>query len=161
MAAGLRVQTNIPAGLSAVAMETGPLQTVLGHLLENAVEACPSGGTISVTARSVELAGEQMKMFLGRVGPGAHVEVLFADTGTGIKPEVRRRLFVEPFYTTKVRHRGLGLAIVYRILCSHRGGIQIEPAPNSGTLVRIVIPLAVARPPVAPAGPVGTTAVGG
>jgi len=39
-----------------------------------------------------------------------------SDTGPGIKPEVRRRLFVEPFFTTKVRHRGLGLAIAYRVL---------------------------------------------
>ena len=51
----------------------------------------------------------------------AHLLVTITDTGSGIKPEVRRRLFVEPFFTTKVRHRGLGLAIAYRILCAHRG----------------------------------------
>ena len=67
-----------------------------------------------------------------------------ADNGPGIKPEVRRRLFAEPFFTTKVRHRGLGLAVCYRILCAHRGGIQLSPvaAPGTGTQVRVVLPLA-------------------
>jgi signal transduction histidine kinase len=98
--------------------------------------------------------------------------VSLTDTGIGIKPEVRRRLFAEPFHTTKVRHRGIGLAIVYRILCSHRGGIQIDPVPSpgTGTHVRVVLPLAAARPPASagnsanhrvPGETISTTAVGG
>ncbi|HEY1188976.1 MAG TPA: ATP-binding protein, partial [Gemmata sp.] len=83
--------------------------------------------------------------------------------GPGIKPEVRKRLFVEPFFTTKVRHRGLGLAIAYRVLCSHRGGIQIDPVPSpgTGTQVRVVLPLAAARPPAVTPGTTTATAVGG
>jgi signal transduction histidine kinase len=74
-----------------------------------------------------------------------------------MKPEVRKRLLVEPFFTTKVRHRGLGLAIAYRILCAHRGGLQIDgvPAPGTGTQVRVVLPLAAARPPAAAGAPNG------
>ena len=74
-----------------------------------------------------------------------------------MKPEVRRRLLVEPFFTTKVRHRGLGLAIAYRVLCAHRGGLQIDtvPAPGTGTQVRVVLPLAAARPPAAAGAPNG------
>jgi signal transduction histidine kinase len=147
--------------MAAVGMEAGPLQTVLGHLLENAVEASPPGGTVTVTARAVELNAAEAKAYLGQAGPGAHVEVTVQDAGSGIKPDVRAKLFVEPFYTTKVRHRGLGLAIVYRTLFAHRGGIRIEPAPDAGTVVRIVLPLAAARPAVAPTVVLGTPTLGG
>jgi signal transduction histidine kinase len=141
---GVRLTKDLPPTLPAVAIETGPLQTVLGHLIANAAEACPPGGLVSVSARAVELTEADAREFLGRVAVGGHLEVAVSDTGTGIKPEVRRRLFAEPFFTTKVRHRGLGLAIAYRILCAHRGGIQVNavPPPGTGTQARVVLPLA-------------------
>ncbi|WP_439631855.1 ATP-binding protein [Gemmata sp.] len=157
-------EKDVPANLPPVAMEAGLLQTTLAHLIENGVEACPQGGTVRVAARVVDLTDADAPSFLGKPGTGPHLLVTIADTGTGIKPEVRRRLFVDPFYTTKVRHRGLGLAIVYRVLCVHRGGIQIEPAPKGpGTLVRVVLPLAPGRPAPtgAPAGPASATVVRG
>jgi len=160
---GVRVEKEYSPSLPPVAVEAGPLQIVLGHLLENAVEACPQGGVVRVTARPVELTETDARGHLGRVGVGGHLQITVSDTGPGIKPEVRRRLFVEPFFTTKVRHRGLGLAIAYRVLCAHRGGIQIDsvPPPGTGTQVRVVLPLAAARPPAVVAGPVAATAVGG
>lgn len=159
----LRVEKDVPANTPAVALEAAPLQTVLGHLLENAVEACPQGGSVNLTARPVDLTEADVRGYLGRAGVGPHLLVTITDGGTGIKPEVRRRLFAEPFYTTKVRHRGLGLAIVYRILCAHRGGIQIDavPPPGTGTQVRVVLPLAAASRPPAHAATVSATTVGG
>ncbi|HEV3436342.1 MAG TPA: HAMP domain-containing sensor histidine kinase, partial [Gemmata sp.] len=172
MSPNVRIEKDLPPNLPAVALESGPFQIVLGHLLENAVEACPQGGLVRVTARPVELSEADAKMFLGKVGVGAHLLVSVTDTGIGIKLEVRRRLFAEPFHTTKVRHRGIGLAIVFRILCSHRGGIQIDPVPSpgTGTQVRVVLPLAAARSPASagnpanhptPGGTISTTVVGG
>jgi signal transduction histidine kinase len=160
---GVRFEKDFPLNPPAVAMEAGPLQMVLGHLLENAVEACPQGGVVRVVARAVELTEADARTYLGRVGVGGYLQVAVSDTGPGIKPEVRRRLFVEPFFTTKVRHRGLGLAVAYRALCSHRGGIQIEtvPAPGTGTLVRVVLPLAAARAPAVATSSFTATAVGG
>jgi signal transduction histidine kinase len=133
-------------------MENGPLGVVLGHLLENATEATPPGGRVVVSARLVELTPADSRGYLGQVGPGPHVEVAVQDSGPGIRPEVRAKLFVEPFHTTKVRHRGLGLAIVYRTLYAHRGGVRLDPAPppETGTVARVVIPPAAARPAVAP-----------
>lgn len=150
-AAGVTFVTNFPSALAAVAMDTGPLQTVLGHLMENAAEATPAGGTVTVSAKPVELNPTDAKAYLGQVGPGAHIEVTVHDTGPGIKPDVFAKLFVDPFHTTKVRHRGLGLAICYRVLYAHRGGIKIDTAPGGGTWVRTVFPLAAARPAFAPA----------
>ncbi len=160
---GVRIEKDFPSGLPPVATEAGPLQIVLGHLLENAVEASPQGGVIRVTARPVELTEADARGYLGRVGVGGYLQITVSDTGAGIKPEVRRRLFVDPFFTTKVRHRGLGLVVAYRVLASHRGGIQLEPVPSpgTGTQVRVVLPLAAARPPAVTPGPVAATAVGG
>lgn len=159
----VRIEKDLSPNLPPVAVEAGPLQIVLGHLLENAVEACQAGGVVRVTARPVELSDADSRGYLGRAGVGGYLQITVSDTGPGIKPEVRRRLFVEPFFTTKVRHRGLGLAIAYRVLCSHRGGIQIEPvpAPGTGTQVRVVLPLAAARPPAVAPGTITATAAGG
>jgi signal transduction histidine kinase len=128
--------------------------------MENAVEACPHGGLVRVTAKAVELSEADARGYLGLVGVGAHLLVSVSDTGTGIKPEARSRLFAEPFFTTKVRHRGLGLAIAYRILCAHRGGIQLEsvPPPGTGTQVRVVVPLAMTRSPAVAGTPGGHSA---
>jgi signal transduction histidine kinase len=134
------VLSHAPATLPAVAMEMGPLQIVIGHLMQNAVEATPSTGPVIVNTRAVEL----------NPTAGAHIEISFQDAGPGIKQEVQAKLFAEPFFTTKVRHRGLGLCIAYRVLYAHRGGIRIDSTTETphGTTVRIVIPLAAARPVV-------------
>jgi signal transduction histidine kinase len=148
----LRIDKELPVQLPNVAMDTSVLQIVLGHVLENAVEACPQGGSVRISARVQTLSAAEARTFLGRVQPGDHVVVQVTDSGVGLKPEVRRRLFSEPFFTTKVRHRGLGLAIVYRILWVHHGGISLEPVPPpaSGTQVRLALPVAstpAATPP--------------
>ena len=158
---GLHLSTDLPADLPPVAMDAGPLGLVVGHLLENAIEACPPTGRVAVSAREVELTATDARAYLGRVTPGPHVELTVRDSGSGIKPEVRARLFAEPFYTTKVRHRGLGLAVVFRTLYAHGGGIRIEPAtpPDAGTVVRVVLPPGVVRPPVTTTPPVATATI--
>jgi signal transduction histidine kinase len=153
LAPGSQLFSAIPANLVHVGIENGPLGVVLGHLIENAVEATPSGGRIVVTARLVELTHADARGYLGQVGNGPHVEIAIQDSGPGIRPEVRAKLFVEPFHTTKVRHRGLGLAIVYRTLYAHRGGVRLDSAlpPETGTVARVVLPPAAVRPAVASA----------
>jgi signal transduction histidine kinase len=127
-------------------MDVSCLGVVFGHLLENAVEAVPAGGPVTVTAGVVELGDSDARSYLGRAEAGPHVAVSVRDRGPGIKPDVRPKLFAEPFFTTKVRHRGLGLAIAFRTLAAHRGGIRIEPADGGpGVLARVVLPLA--KPP--------------
>ncbi|OWK46437.1 ATP-binding protein [Fimbriiglobus ruber] len=150
---GVQVVSAIPSQLSAVAIDASPLGVVVGHLLDNAAEATPAHGRIIVSARLVELSPVDAKGYLGQVGPGPHIELTVQDSGPGIKSDVRAKLFADPFYTTKVRHRGLGLAIVYRAVCAHRGGVRIDQvaAPETGTIARIVLPPAAARPAVMPA----------
>ena len=149
---GARVEVDVPQDLPAVAVEGSGLQLILGHLLDNAAEASPKEGVVQVTARLVELAPDELPGFLGRPSAGPHVEVRVTDQGAGLTDEARRRMFVEPFFTTKFRHRGLSLAVVYRMLYAHRGGVQADARSGQGTTVRVVFPLAAARVPAVESG---------
>lgn len=131
-----------PPTLPPVAMEGGAVQLLVGHLLDNAAEASPKGGLITVTARLVELAATDFAGYLGQPTPGPNVEIVIRDSGPGLTEDARRRMFVEPFFTTKFRHRGLSLSVVYRMLYAHRGGVQVDGQPGQGTTVRVVLPLA-------------------
>jgi signal transduction histidine kinase len=75
------------------------------------------------------------------------VEVRVADDGPGLTDEAKRRMFVEPFYTTKFRHRGLSLAVVYRMLYAHRGGVQADGQTGKGATMRVVFPLVATKVP--------------
>jgi signal transduction histidine kinase len=150
--AGVRIVVDAPNDLPAVAVEASGLQMILGHLLDNAAEAAPKDGTVKVAARLVELAPADVSGFLGRPAAGPHVEVRICDQGPGLTDDARKKMFVEPFFTTKFRHRGLSLAVVYRMLYAHRGGVQADARPGQGTILRVVFPLAAARVPAVETG---------
>ncbi len=147
--AGFQLGADLPAGLPTVAMDAGPLAIVLGHLIQNGLEAGGSPPRVAVAARTLDLTATEAKGYLGAVRPGPHVEVRVTDAGPGVKPEHRSKLFTEPFFTTKLRHRGLGLAVVYRTLHAHAGGVKLDPPAEPGISVRFVLPPGAVRPPVA------------
>jgi signal transduction histidine kinase len=96
---------------------------------------------VTLRARPCRLTAEQAPEWLGQPTAGPGVEIAVDNTGPPIAAAQRGRLFHEPFQTTKPRHRGLGLAIVYRILQAHRGGVQWTSGPD-GTTVAAVVPAA-------------------
>ena len=100
------------------------LNGVLRNLLEHAMQATEAGGSISLVAERV---------------PGA-VNVRVRDTGRGIDPEIRQRLF-EPFFTTRQEGTGLGLAIVRGVVESHGGEVAVESAPGAGSTFTLRLPL--------------------
>jgi signal transduction histidine kinase len=80
--------------------------------------------------------------------PGDYVRLAIRDNGTGMSPEVYKRLF-EPFFTTKPQGQGtgLGLAVVHGIIEGHQGSISVESHPGQGTLFEILLPgITGARP---------------
>jgi len=115
------------------------IQQIVLNLCVNARDAMPSGGSITLSTACVE--GDSLPTALA---PGrAYACLAVADTGTGMTPEVRARIF-EPFYTTKSSEQGtgLGLAVVYGIVASHEGTIEVESATGAGSTFKIYLPLA-------------------
>lgn len=120
----------------------GEIREALLNLVQNAIDAMPGGGTLTVRTWA----------------EGDDACVAVRDTGMGMTADVRERAF-EPFFTTKgARGTGLGLAEVYGIVRRHRGAATISSEPGRGTEVVLRLPLArVATPevvPVVPTGPV-------
>ncbi len=100
------------------------IREALTNLIFNSVDALPKGGEIKIRCRSADRA--------------AILEV--ADNGVGMTEEVKSRMF-EPFFTTKgMSGNGLGLSMVYGIVSRHRGAIEVDTRPESGTVVRMRFP---------------------
>ena len=111
------------------------LREACTNLVLNAVDALPNGGAIRLVGRR----------------KGARVVVEVIDTGVGMTPEVRARLF-EPFFSTKgERGTGLGLPMVFGIVERHGGEIAVESAPGQGATFRLLLPAATPTASAAPA----------
>jgi signal transduction histidine kinase/ActR/RegA family two-component response regulator len=132
----------VPEDLPPLAVDADHMRQVLATLLDNARDAAGPSGTVLCTARLIRLTPDDCLDFYGAARPGDHVEIVVADDGPGMAPDVRRRLFSEPFFSTKPRRRGLGLATVYGIVHAHHGGLRLTPGPQGGTLAQVVVPVA-------------------
>jgi signal transduction histidine kinase len=141
----VRVEFNLPRDLPAIALDAEPLRQLILQLLQNARESLTGSGLITLAARSYDLPPAERLEWQGSPEPGPAVELAIADTGGGVSGEARQRLFAEPFFSTKPRHRGIGLAIVCRTLFSHGGGFRLEPGSGGGTVARALLPVATAR----------------
>jgi|SRR5579884_2209385 len=145
--ADVQLKLHLPNDLPDVAVDAEALRQVLTIVLDNAREAIVRAGAIDVFARTVQVnAGEAGALF-GEVRPGKHLEIRIADNGAGLPPEVQRQLFAEPFFSTKSRKRGFGLAMAYGILSAYRGGLELLPRHEGGTIARLVLPIAAVAGP--------------
>lgn len=124
----------------AVKFDEAKMQQAFVKVLENAVQAIPADGRITIQSRNLDLS-EPAQDRAVRLAPGTYVCAEITDDGCGIAPDVLPRVF-EPFFTTKdaARHRGLGLAWVYGIVTNHGGGVAISSQPGAGTSVRVYLP---------------------
>jgi PAS domain S-box-containing protein len=102
------------------------LRQAFSNLVRNAIEACGDSGPEVVIDGRVE---------------GANLRVSVDDNGTGIPPGARERVF-RPFFTTKGRGTGLGLALVQKIVVTHNGRIHVGTARSGGASFQIVLPIA-------------------
>lgn len=138
----IKLETNFPATLPQVAIVTEMLTQLVAQLLDNARESIASAGSVQFAANVVELTKDSGRQLLGSVAPGAFVEITIADSGTGISPQNLARMWQEPFFSTKPRRRGLGVAVVHGIVQTFRGGFKFESAPGMGTKASVYLPLA-------------------
>jgi signal transduction histidine kinase/CRP-like cAMP-binding protein len=106
------------------------LMRVFYNIAGNAADAMPEGGTLKVNTFEKD----------GRV------VIEFIDSGTGMPPEVKAKIF-EPFVTYGKKHgTGLGMAIVKKIIDDHKGSIEIESEMGKGTTIRLFLPIMQATP---------------
>jgi PAS domain S-box-containing protein len=144
----------IDPGLWETDADEGQIAQVIQNVVLNADQAMPLGGTVTVTARN--LAAAEAVAHPG-LGPRDHVEIAVRDEGVGIPAQYLDKIF-DPYFTTKEKGSGLGLATSYSIVKNHDGKIEVESAPGSGTSFTIYLPGVAAAAPTAvgPEVPAGT-----
>ena len=122
--------------------DAAQLRQLLWNLYLNSAQAMSEGGRLLIAARPASSL-PQGRPAAGRSsaeGEGTPcVELVVADTGAGIAPEVIDRIF-DPFFTTRREGSGLGLATVHRIVESHGGSLRVESTVGAGTTFRIRLP---------------------
>jgi PAS domain S-box-containing protein len=125
---------DIPDALWAVDADQGQLNQVIGNLVINARQAMPMGGTIQVSAKNVGSAAR-----ISGLSGGSCVEVTVKDHGTGIPASYFDKIF-EPYFTTKGKGSGLGLATSFSIIKNHGGTITFESELGVGTAFYVYLP---------------------
>lgn len=149
---GVELQLKLAPGPLFVALHLTDLSQLMLNLVINAREAMPDGGRIAI-ALEPEDAG---------LGGEPHVLLSVSDSGPGIPPAVMEHVF-EPYFSTKERGSGFGLATCYGIAVSAGGEIRAAQAPGGGALIELRLPLHGAprplseRPPYRPNGATGAT----
>jgi signal transduction histidine kinase len=129
---GVKIEVRAPADVVAVKGDAGRLAQVLDNLIQNALEAMPGGGRLTISCEAATTAE----------GVGV-ARLIVEDTGAGVPPEDRERIF-EPFFTARAAGTGLGLAIAREIIEAHGGRIDLAGREGGGAAFRIELPLAAA-----------------
>jgi signal transduction histidine kinase len=118
---------NPPVDIDVVEM-----QQAVRNLIGNGIEVMPAGGSVKI--RTAMTAADTVCLEVG-------------DTGPGIPPDVLDKIFA-PFFTTKARGTGLGLAVVRKAIDRHRGKVDVESIVGKGTTFRLFLPVATGAAPV-------------
>lgn len=128
-------------GLYPIKADPGYLEQIIINLAANARDAMPNGGNLIVETFNV-LLDEKYCESHANVSPGEYVMMTITDTGCGMNKEILSHLY-EPFFTTKEKGTGLGLATVYGIVKQNGGVIEVYSEVNNGTAFKIYFPKAL------------------
>lgn len=124
----------LPKKLWVVEVDEGQITQVINNLLINADQAMPEGGIIKIQAENF-LIQEKTDLPLPR---GKYVKITITDQGIGIPPQYLHKIF-DPYFSTKAKNTGLGLATVYSIIKNHHGHISVESEMGVGTTFHIYL----------------------
>jgi two-component system nitrogen regulation sensor histidine kinase NtrY len=127
---GIDVHVDLAPDLPLVSIDPEQFKRVVVNLIDNAAEA-------------MQESAAKILIIQTRAGLGDTVEIIFADTGCGITPEQKEKLFL-PYFSTKGRGTGLGLAIVSHILTEHNANIRVEDNRPCGAWFTVEVPIAAA-----------------
>jgi signal transduction histidine kinase len=124
-ARGVQFVLALEPGMPSIYADEELLRQALLNLMQNACQAMPDGGPVTITTE--------------RVGRES-IRIAVRDEGIGIRPEELDKIF-KLYYTTKPDGNGIGLALVYRIVQLHDGAIDVESEPGRGTMMTIRLPI--------------------
>ncbi len=126
----------IDAGLRQIDADEGQIGQVIQNIILNADQAMPEGGRVEIAAKNVQPAGKDLPP--GLQG-GFYVEIAIKDSGIGIPEQYLTKIF-DPYFTTKEKGSGLGLATSYSIIKNHAGSIKVRSEVGKGTTFFIYLP---------------------
>jgi len=126
--AAVAVEVDVPEVCTPVLIDSALTQQAFSHLVSNAIQAMPHGGTLAIRARTPDASSR-------------FVCVEFADTGVGIATDDLPRIF-EPFFTTRADGVGLGLAAARRVTEAQGGHVTVESAAGQGSCFTVYLPRA-------------------
>ncbi len=136
----IQITTSLPGDLPRITADPNQLHQVLLNICVNARDAMPGGGVLSISTSTVPPEALSAKH------PGAatnrYVKLEIRDTGMGMDDQTKAKIF-EPFFSTKDvgRGTGLGLSVVYGIIESHRGFVDVASEKEKGTVFAIYFPV--------------------
>ncbi len=123
--------------LRSAMVDVDQLAQVVQNLVINASQSMPGGGAITITARNVKLEVDEVPS----LPAGDYVSVTVADEGEGISKELHAKVF-DPYFSTKDKGRGLGLATCHSIIAKHGGHIALSSTLGLGTQATFYLPAA-------------------
>jgi PAS domain S-box-containing protein len=128
----------VPDNLWSVEADEGQLSQVFNNLAINASQAMPDGGKLGIQCSNITVADEGPSA----LPPGKYVQISFIDRGVGIPSELFEKIF-DPYFTTRQKGSGLGLATSYSIIKKHGGHITVESELGVGSTFSVYLPAAL------------------
>lgn len=141
------VHIDAAPGVGTVRGERLLLEECVLHLVKNACAAMPDGGELYIRLRQKQVPRDGLAGAILPAPAGTYAVLEVRDGGQGIRLSDVQRIF-DPFYTSRSHAlaSGLGLAVVHGAVASHGGAIEVESTAESGTAIRLYIPVEAARP---------------
>jgi signal transduction histidine kinase len=136
----ISLRVEVPETLPPLAIPAELLRRILVELLDNARRAITGVGSVTVSAREIDLEPSDSRLYLGGPAAGHYVELSVRDTGCGLTQERLNASFATLLTRGKPRQSGLGLAVVYGVARAHRGGLRLKPVSPPGTHLCVCLP---------------------
>jgi PAS domain S-box-containing protein len=133
-----RSEFTFGADLWPAEIDPGQISQVVGNLVVNADQAMPNGGTLRVSCDNFVYTSETTPA-IPDLAPGDYIRIKIKDEGVGIPEDYLKRIF-DPYFTTKPKGNGLGLATTYSIVKNHNGLITVDSQVHFGSTFTIYLP---------------------
>lgn len=143
----IEMRSNIPGDPAVILADPSQINQIMLNLCTNAAHAMEEdGGILEISLASMDLDESTAQSY--ELSPGRYVKLTVKDTGHGIDPEIKDRIF-DPYFTTREvgKGSGMGLAVVHGIVMNHEGAIAVDSKVGQGTTFNVLLPI-VRREPV-------------